>query len=288
LWPLGGRYYDPQLARFQNADPSGIASGDPNLYRYVANDPVNRRDPSGNQDDLIRQLNQPSSYRGTNCADCHPDRTNSSDSNFSDFFAKPNEEELAQQELERLIKRFSSGEKISDERIAQTLQEYPDVCIPVYPGSQVRVSSLATDAPFIKIKLENQIVLIKAETSLPVFLGQTGKITWGFAGIHEDGSDAEILQQFKEEVAAQEQQQNQELRKENSKLIPGVSAYYYVTQGDGDPIEVAVDEALNFLLLGGVVVRSVKGLNRLRVAAGTVEAIGAAYQTKKAIDAASD
>jgi len=40
------RYYDPQIGRFLSEDPAGIAGG-LNLYAYVDDDPVNRRDPSG-------------------------------------------------------------------------------------------------------------------------------------------------------------------------------------------------------------------------------------------------
>ncbi|MEU8745382.1 RHS repeat-associated core domain-containing protein [Streptomyces parvulus] len=44
LYKMGARYYDPQLGRFTQPDPSGKES---NLYAYAAGDPVNRVDPSG-------------------------------------------------------------------------------------------------------------------------------------------------------------------------------------------------------------------------------------------------
>ncbi|MEU0226244.1 RHS repeat-associated core domain-containing protein [Streptomyces sp. NPDC006284] len=44
LYKMGARYYDPQLGRFTQPDPSGKES---NLYAYAAGDPVNRIDPSG-------------------------------------------------------------------------------------------------------------------------------------------------------------------------------------------------------------------------------------------------
>ncbi|MFF7871723.1 RHS repeat-associated core domain-containing protein [Streptomyces qaidamensis] len=44
LYKMGARYYDPQLARFTQPDPSGQES---NFYAYAAGDPVNRIDPSG-------------------------------------------------------------------------------------------------------------------------------------------------------------------------------------------------------------------------------------------------
>ncbi|WP_433918423.1 hypothetical protein OIE50_14640 [Streptomyces canus] len=44
LYKMGARYYDPQLGRFTQPDPSGKES---NPYAYAAGDPVNRTDPSG-------------------------------------------------------------------------------------------------------------------------------------------------------------------------------------------------------------------------------------------------
>jgi RHS repeat-associated protein len=41
------RYYSASLARWLSADPIKFNGGDANLYSYVANGPVNFRDPSG-------------------------------------------------------------------------------------------------------------------------------------------------------------------------------------------------------------------------------------------------
>jgi RHS repeat-associated protein len=41
------RWYDPATGRFLNEDPSGFSGGDPNLYRYVGNSPLNGTDPTG-------------------------------------------------------------------------------------------------------------------------------------------------------------------------------------------------------------------------------------------------
>jgi len=46
LYYYRARYYDPRTGRFVSEDPIGFGDG-PNLYAYVAGDPVNRRDPSG-------------------------------------------------------------------------------------------------------------------------------------------------------------------------------------------------------------------------------------------------
>ncbi|MGW6648538.1 hypothetical protein AMK23_09685 [Streptomyces sp. CB02130] len=44
LYKMGARYYDPNLGRFTQADPSGQEQ---NPYLYAAGDPVNRIDPTG-------------------------------------------------------------------------------------------------------------------------------------------------------------------------------------------------------------------------------------------------
>ncbi len=41
------RYYDPRLGQFLSEDPLGFDAGDPNLRRYVENNPTNRVDPTG-------------------------------------------------------------------------------------------------------------------------------------------------------------------------------------------------------------------------------------------------
>lgn len=44
---FGVRDYDPRVGRWTAKDPLGFAGGDTNFYAYVANDPINRGDPSG-------------------------------------------------------------------------------------------------------------------------------------------------------------------------------------------------------------------------------------------------
>jgi RHS repeat-associated protein len=41
------RWYNPTTRTFINRDPEGFSAGDANLYRYVANNPINRTDPTG-------------------------------------------------------------------------------------------------------------------------------------------------------------------------------------------------------------------------------------------------
>jgi RHS repeat-associated protein len=38
---FGARDYDPEIGRWTTKDPIRFAGGDPNLYGYVLNDPVN-------------------------------------------------------------------------------------------------------------------------------------------------------------------------------------------------------------------------------------------------------
>jgi RHS repeat-associated protein len=47
------RDYDPEQGRFIENDPDGLAAGDRDLYRYEANDPGNKVDPSGKKYDIV-------------------------------------------------------------------------------------------------------------------------------------------------------------------------------------------------------------------------------------------
>jgi RHS repeat-associated protein len=53
LYYYRNRYYNPAWGRFVSEDPIGLGGGDINLYRYVANNPVQFNDPSGNFGFLI-------------------------------------------------------------------------------------------------------------------------------------------------------------------------------------------------------------------------------------------
>lgn len=44
---LGARDYDPMVGRWVSKDPIRFGGGQANIYVYVNNDPVNRRDPLG-------------------------------------------------------------------------------------------------------------------------------------------------------------------------------------------------------------------------------------------------
>jgi RHS repeat-associated protein len=43
------RYYDPVIGRWLSDDPISFAAGDSNIQRYVGNDPVNFKDPTGHE-----------------------------------------------------------------------------------------------------------------------------------------------------------------------------------------------------------------------------------------------
>jgi len=47
LYYYRARHYDPQIGRFVQKDPIGLAAGDTNLYRYVGNNPKKWVDPFG-------------------------------------------------------------------------------------------------------------------------------------------------------------------------------------------------------------------------------------------------
>jgi RHS repeat-associated protein len=47
LYDYRNRWYDPQLGRFLQPDPTGFDAGDMNLFRYCGDDPVDRSDPTG-------------------------------------------------------------------------------------------------------------------------------------------------------------------------------------------------------------------------------------------------
>jgi hypothetical protein len=53
----GRRWYDPASQRWLNQDPSGLQSGDANLYRYCGNGPTGATDPGGLGD--LREATSP-------------------------------------------------------------------------------------------------------------------------------------------------------------------------------------------------------------------------------------
>lgn len=59
LTRLGARDYDSTTGRWVSRDPIGFRGGQSNLYCYVGNDPVNRHDPSGLQDNYPVRFGAP-------------------------------------------------------------------------------------------------------------------------------------------------------------------------------------------------------------------------------------
>ena len=51
----GARWYDPSVGRWLSQDPSGLAGGDENLYRYCGNGPTDGTDASGLASEPVRQ-----------------------------------------------------------------------------------------------------------------------------------------------------------------------------------------------------------------------------------------
>ena len=51
LYDYRNRMYQPELGRFMQPDPKEFAAGDYNLYRFCHNDPINKTDPTGLEDD---------------------------------------------------------------------------------------------------------------------------------------------------------------------------------------------------------------------------------------------
>jgi RHS repeat-associated protein len=49
------RYYSPEQKRFISEDPLGFGGGDTNIQAYVGNNPVNSKDPSGKQAELVEE-----------------------------------------------------------------------------------------------------------------------------------------------------------------------------------------------------------------------------------------
>jgi uncharacterized protein RhaS with RHS repeats len=65
--------YDTRIGRWLEEDPIEFEAGDPNLYRYVGNSPINFIDPSGEDGNLptIGGLNpntKPEVYKSTKIA----------------------------------------------------------------------------------------------------------------------------------------------------------------------------------------------------------------------------
>jgi hypothetical protein len=50
--------YDPTIGRWISEDPIGFEAADPNLYRYVHNDPITKADPSGLQEQVRRVVEE--------------------------------------------------------------------------------------------------------------------------------------------------------------------------------------------------------------------------------------
>jgi RHS repeat-associated protein len=70
LYDNFNRWYGPSLGRFTSLDPIRFDAGDPNLYRYVGNGPVNRVDSSG------LQIGRPMTATGKPLRECEKEWDN--------------------------------------------------------------------------------------------------------------------------------------------------------------------------------------------------------------------
>ncbi|HWM24161.1 MAG TPA: RHS repeat-associated core domain-containing protein [Chthoniobacterales bacterium] len=59
VYDYRNRFYHPALGRFLQKDPTGFDAGDMNLFRYVADDPVNGSDPTGLDQDDSKPVSRP-------------------------------------------------------------------------------------------------------------------------------------------------------------------------------------------------------------------------------------
>ena len=66
LYFYRARYLDATTGRFLSEDPIRLRAGDQNFYRYVRNNPLNFRDPSGLLDISIPGVNSPQGTTNNN------------------------------------------------------------------------------------------------------------------------------------------------------------------------------------------------------------------------------
>ena len=91
LFYYRARYYDANTGRFISEDPIGFGGGDANLYRYVFNNPVMYRDPSG----LMTRCPPGHDFFESECKDLIPEggrgggRNSTSQSNFPKSMVGP-------------------------------------------------------------------------------------------------------------------------------------------------------------------------------------------------------
>ena len=64
LYDFRNRIYQPELGRFLQPDPQEFAAGDYNLYRYCHNDPVNKSDPTGLAERILKDFQWDFACRG--------------------------------------------------------------------------------------------------------------------------------------------------------------------------------------------------------------------------------
>jgi RHS repeat-associated protein len=117
LYHYRARTYSAELGRFLQMDPIKFDAGDPNIYRYVGNDPVNGTDPWGLSEDSYR----PDPFgHGTNSdgspRDPHIDRMNKNNQNVGRYDCNGNPRngapKVPNSDQEKMLEAISKIQKI--------------------------------------------------------------------------------------------------------------------------------------------------------------------------------
>jgi RHS repeat-associated protein len=126
------RTYDPALGRFLSPDPIGYDDG-PNLYAYVANDPINLADPTGLYAARLGEIASPDwnlVHTGLDVAGLVPGIGNVADVANAGLYAARGEPLLAGVSLGAAVPGLGLG--VGATKLAAKLDDVADVGVSVY------------------------------------------------------------------------------------------------------------------------------------------------------------